>query len=113
MYFDCNQWLSADRGDGRLERTLSASAADPSLSRCPYLLTLHTSNLGGAGLAGGASVSLVLAGARGALPRAQLLRAGAFARGAQDVFELVGPGEACAAGPRLGRPKLGGRRLWV
>jgi hypothetical protein len=36
VYFDCNQWLSKDHSDGRLERTLEASSADPSFSRCSY-----------------------------------------------------------------------------
>ncbi|GAB4821886.1 hypothetical protein N2152v2_008932 [Parachlorella kessleri] len=36
IFFDCNQWLSREHGDGCLERTLHASTADPSLSRCSY-----------------------------------------------------------------------------
>lgn len=60
-------------------------------------VTLHTSNLRAAGLPEDAAVSLALSGSKGALPAAELKRAGAFARGSSDAFQLVGPGECGTA----------------
>lgn len=60
-------------------------------------MTLHTTNLRAAGLPEGAAVNLTLSGSKGALPAAELKRAGAFARGSSDAFQLVGPGECGTA----------------
>ena len=55
-YFYCGQWLNKEHG---LEKILPVSFTDPRLNMPTYTVTIHTSNLSGAGTDANVSMNLV------------------------------------------------------
>jgi hypothetical protein len=83
-YFYCGQWLSKEYG---LEKLLHASYSDPRLNMPTYTVTVHTSNIRGAGT--DARVHINLCGAKGESGAKELTGKGnLFEQGKADTFTL-------------------------
>jgi len=93
-YFPCGTWLDKKEGDGLIERVLPAAATDATAEKCPYKITVHTSDIRFAGT--DANVFIEVLGTRGGKPassgRVPLNSSkNDFERGAVDVFNLTLP----------------------
>lgn len=83
-YFYCGQWLSKEYG---LEKVLHATYTDPRLNMPTYTVTVHTSNIRGAGT--DARVHINLAGVKGESGAKELTGKGnLFEQGKTDTFAL-------------------------
>lgn len=48
-FFESNAWFDKAQGDGKIERLLKASGADPRANRNTYKVVVHTGDMAGAG----------------------------------------------------------------
>lgn len=48
-FFESNAWFDKAQGDGKIERLLQASGADPRANRNTYKVVVHTGDMAGAG----------------------------------------------------------------
>ncbi|MEW5311146.1 MAG: hypothetical protein WDW38_002885 [Sanguina aurantia] len=93
-FFESNAWFDKAQGDGKIERLLKASSADPRANRNTYKVVVHTGDMPGAGT--DSNVYVILRGDAGASGKLPLSTSGnqqrGFARSQTDGFTLVTKG---------------------